>query len=481
MLHTDDLVVEMLQLVGKVEHTDVRVNFREYALMCFKAFFEEPPEDDEASDVRDAFEILGGGPGKEGQVSVDKLKSFASSAQLTIDVDKFVGEVDEDGSGLVDYDEFCKLFADSKVDTNLHDTGEIWLRTDKDEILAKDPAGGARSAGPAKRGTSPPSLTVDTMESGLAEPDAHGNGRPDSAFGARGQLEQLGSTVSMTRYREGYFGDDAASPSSYPGAANLHAPKMKKVLQSSLPKFDRNIFANSVETKCRRGWRCTQMGRNNPRNENGYNYYNVKPKVFQEIDAEMRKRGGQTRLAIPCVKMRKRGAEYTVKEHASQRMNVRLSSEMRCLQLRKSISRGPSRAATAMGGSLVEDNMFDSLSRSATRPQTVPEGLGARRRNVPALTINTRQRDQTRGITDGLVGLRGLASSWGGSALGTTRNYSYKDLTRPKHWQSNMRVRAETPDTTQLLSMAAHLGLYDGRGYQKDVGPGVSFFNNSPH
>ena len=49
MLHTDDLVVEMLQLVGKVEHTHVRVNFREYALMCFKAFFEEPPEDDNAA------------------------------------------------------------------------------------------------------------------------------------------------------------------------------------------------------------------------------------------------------------------------------------------------------------------------------------------------------------------------------------------------------------------------------------------------
>jgi hypothetical protein len=458
------MVVDMIRLVGKVAHTDVRVNFREYALMCFKAFFEEPPTDDEKSDVRDAFEILGGGPGKEGQVSVDKLKSFASSAQLTIDVDKFVGEVDEDGSGLVDYDEFCKLFADSKIDTNLHDTGEVWLRNDKDEILGKDAAGGGV---PTKRAASPSGLVVDTDEITLNETDAQGKSRPDSAFATTGQLEQ---SVTITRHRDGYFGDDShASPSTYPGTTNLHAPKMKKVLQNALPKFERKIFENSVETKCRRGWRCTQMGRNNPRNETGYNYYNVKPNMFQEID-----RAG--------VKMRKRGAEYTVKEHSSQRINVRLSSEMRWLQQQKGLSRPPSRAMTAMGGSLTDSGVPNNLSLSDDRPQTVPANLGTRRPNLPALTVNTKENDQIRGIAVGLLGSRGLTSSWGGSTLGvgTTRKYSFRDTTRPKAWQTNMKTRPETPDTTQLLKLAASVGLYEGRGYQSEVGPGVSFFNNSP-
>eukprot|EP00802_Teleaulax_amphioxeia_P009558 Tamp_09577.p1 GENE.Tamp_09577~~Tamp_09577.p1 ORF type:complete len:435 (-),score=101.60 Tamp_09577:850-2130(-) len=284
---TDETVVQMIRSVGKVEHSDVRINFREFVTMCWKWFFEEPPEDDEASDVRDAFEILGGGPGTEGEVETRKLKLFATELNLTIDVDKFVGEVDEDGSGKVDYDEFCKLFADSKIDTNLHDTGEMWLRHDKDEILKKTPA-----VASGRRSASPTGLTINTDEPSVQHPEAPGTAsRPDSAFFDARSHEQ---SVSVVRHRDGFFGDEAPA---HVNSAALHAPKMKKVLQNTAPKFERREYYNSVDTKCRRGWRYSQMNRNNPKVE-GYNFYNVKSSQAQELEST-------------GVKLRKRGAEYS--------------------------------------------------------------------------------------------------------------------------------------------------------------------------
>lgn len=234
----DETVVQMIRSVGKVEHSDVRINFREFVTMCWKWFFEEPPEDDEASDVRDAFEILGGGPGTEGEVETRKLKLFATELNLTIDVDKFVGEVDEDGSGKVDYDEFCKLFADSKIDTNLHDTGEMWLRHDKDEILKKTPA-----VASGRRSASPTGLTINTDEPSVQHPEAPGTAsRPDSAFFDARSHEQ---SVSVVRHRDGFFGDEAPA---HVNSAALHAPKMKKVLQNTAPKFERREYYNSGKT-----------------------------------------------------------------------------------------------------------------------------------------------------------------------------------------------------------------------------------------
>ena len=242
---TDELVVDMIRSVGKVEHANVRINFREFVRMCWKWFFEEPKEDTDLGDVRDAFEILGGGPGKEGVVEKQKLKDFATDLNLTIDVDKFVGEVDVDGSGKVDYEEFCKLFADCNIDTNLHDTGEVWLRQDKDEIVGKHPAGGGRGVSPSKRSLSPTSLIVETDETAFTAIDSVPEGvttttsRPDSAYFDGRSHEQ---PANMTWHRDGFFGDEG---SPHINSAVLHAPKMKKILQSALPKFERKPFHNT--------------------------------------------------------------------------------------------------------------------------------------------------------------------------------------------------------------------------------------------
>jgi hypothetical protein len=83
--------------------------------------------------------ILGGAADGSGEVSVSKLKTFTEETELTIDVDKFVAEVDDDGSGLVDFTEFCQLFKDRTGDTNLHTPGgQHWLRQES-ESLTKPP------------------------------------------------------------------------------------------------------------------------------------------------------------------------------------------------------------------------------------------------------------------------------------------------------------------------------------------------------
>ncbi len=482
----DELVVEMIRSVGKVEHSTVTINFREFVSMCWKWFFAEPKEEKQDRDVQEAFELLGGGPGTEGQVSVEKMKLFASGAQLTIDVDKFVGEVDEDGSGLVDYDEFCKLFADSKIDTNLHDSGAMWLRNYKDDVLAAD----------RLRIVSPGSLFISTDEKDLTPGPNASSSPPPENRGLEDTMRTHGSPVKQHgEKRQGFFGED--SP------AALQAPRMKKALQHSLPKFVPKAFHNSVDTKCRHGWRVSQPHRNNPRLE-GYNFYHVKSEQFDILSE-----GPAT------VKMRKRGAEYSVKEHSSNHMNIRLSTEMRCLRQTKVLmSRPQSRASTAMSamsGSLydVDSNMSmrmslsaaashasatniqpqRSVSRNNSRPQTsaiwavdgsvkMDAWTMERRRNLPPLnmavsTTQTLKLDPDEGSRP--------PTSWGNSTFDmTARRYSYKDPTRPKDWQTNMKIKDTSLDTNEILKLAASAGLYDGKGYFKDVGPGISFFDNSP-
>eukprot|EP00961_Rhodomonas_salina_P261812 3538639-Rhodomonas_salina.2 len=64
---SDALVFQMMKSIGKVDHAGVKVNFREFVLMCHKQFFPEIDETDETKDVREAFQILGGGADGDGQ------------------------------------------------------------------------------------------------------------------------------------------------------------------------------------------------------------------------------------------------------------------------------------------------------------------------------------------------------------------------------------------------------------------------------
>ncbi len=66
----------------------------------------------------DAFIALGGEEGGEGCVDAEKLiQIIKHDFQMTIDIEALIREVDEDGSGEIEFDEFQELLG-GKVGTD---------------------------------------------------------------------------------------------------------------------------------------------------------------------------------------------------------------------------------------------------------------------------------------------------------------------------------------------------------------------------
>ena len=69
-------------------------------------------EDDE--DTVDAFVSLGGEKNKEGNIDADTLIDIIKNKfEMTIDIEALIEEIDEDGSGEIEFDEFKKLLSSS--------------------------------------------------------------------------------------------------------------------------------------------------------------------------------------------------------------------------------------------------------------------------------------------------------------------------------------------------------------------------------
>mmetsp|Transcript_18570 Transcript_18570/g.46797 ORF Transcript_18570/g.46797 Transcript_18570/m.46797 type:complete len:100 (-) Transcript_18570:263-562(-) len=54
---------------------------------------------------------LGGDAEKTGMVKVEKLKAICKKFELTIDIDQLVRDIDTDGSGNIEYEEFKAMLA----------------------------------------------------------------------------------------------------------------------------------------------------------------------------------------------------------------------------------------------------------------------------------------------------------------------------------------------------------------------------------
>lgn len=65
----------------------------------------------EEADTLDAFVAMGGQPDKSGEVSADKLRATIRAFELTLDIEKLIDEVDKDGSGFLDYQEFRAIMS----------------------------------------------------------------------------------------------------------------------------------------------------------------------------------------------------------------------------------------------------------------------------------------------------------------------------------------------------------------------------------
>ena len=57
---------------------------------------------------------MGGEPDKEGYIDADKLiRIIKEDFGMTIDIEKLIQDIDEDGSGQIEYDEFKNLLSSS--------------------------------------------------------------------------------------------------------------------------------------------------------------------------------------------------------------------------------------------------------------------------------------------------------------------------------------------------------------------------------
>ena len=66
------------------------------------------------SELLDAFVAMGGEPDGEGCVDARKLiATIKEEFEMTIDIEKLIQDIDEDGSGQIEYDEFKNLLSSS--------------------------------------------------------------------------------------------------------------------------------------------------------------------------------------------------------------------------------------------------------------------------------------------------------------------------------------------------------------------------------
>ena len=79
----------------------------------FKMIIEEKRENERGSteeDLLDAFVAMGGEPDGDGAINAEKLiATIKNEFEMTIDIEKLIEEIDEDGSGQIEFDEFTAL------------------------------------------------------------------------------------------------------------------------------------------------------------------------------------------------------------------------------------------------------------------------------------------------------------------------------------------------------------------------------------
>nr|ACO12291.1 Troponin C, isoform 1 [Lepeophtheirus salmonis] len=99
---------EILEEIG--EDGSGEIEFEEFCQLCAKFLIEEPDEETMKAELKEAFRVYD----KEanGFITTDQLREIISELdqRLTVDdLDGIIEEIDEDGSGAMDFDEFCAM------------------------------------------------------------------------------------------------------------------------------------------------------------------------------------------------------------------------------------------------------------------------------------------------------------------------------------------------------------------------------------
>merc|ERR1712193_387216 len=86
------------------------IQFAEFCQLCAKFLVEDPDIETMKRELKDAFRIYD--KNGEGFITIDTLRGLISEllAPLTDEeLDGIIAELDEDGSGTMDFDEFCEM------------------------------------------------------------------------------------------------------------------------------------------------------------------------------------------------------------------------------------------------------------------------------------------------------------------------------------------------------------------------------------
>merc|ERR1711974_515310 len=102
---------ELKEILEEIDEDGAgEIEFEEFCQLCAKFLIEEPDEETMKKELKEAFRVYD----KEasGFITTDQLREIIAEldARLTSeDLDGIIEEIDEDGSGTMDFDEFCAM------------------------------------------------------------------------------------------------------------------------------------------------------------------------------------------------------------------------------------------------------------------------------------------------------------------------------------------------------------------------------------
>merc|ERR1711994_784868 len=102
---------ELMDILAEIdEDGSGEIEFAEFCQLCAKFLVEDPDIDTMKRELKDAFRIYD--KNGEGFITMDTLRALIAEllAPLTNEeLDGIIAELDEDGSGTTDFDEFCEM------------------------------------------------------------------------------------------------------------------------------------------------------------------------------------------------------------------------------------------------------------------------------------------------------------------------------------------------------------------------------------
>ncbi len=102
---------ELKEILDEIdEDGSGEIEFAEFCQLCAKFLVEEPDEDTMKAELKEAFRIYD--KKANGYITTDQLREIISELDSRLtkeDLDGIIEEIDEDGSGTMDFDEFCQM------------------------------------------------------------------------------------------------------------------------------------------------------------------------------------------------------------------------------------------------------------------------------------------------------------------------------------------------------------------------------------